>query len=167
MFSSLIFQLARSRMHDPMSTCLKWWTLFARILRTTHRQLLRLVGSQPSSGSAFVLQWWLDYFAPGLWPLRGTWTRRWVRWTSCPTMISTPDWSSMWVTIIQLNFIKCVWTCQFQCENIVEDQEETILQLFAKESPDMDIELCSKRCCRNNISNKWRQPKTPFFRTWS
>jgi hypothetical protein len=33
----------------------------------------------------------------------------------------------------------------FQCENIVEDQEETILQLFAEEGKDMDIELCSKR----------------------
>lgn len=34
---------------------------------------------------------------------------------------------------------------KFYCENIVEDQEETILQMFAKEGKDMDIELCSKR----------------------
>jgi len=34
---------------------------------------------------------------------------------------------------------------KFYCENIVEDQEENILQLFAKEGKDMDIELCSKR----------------------
>lgn len=34
---------------------------------------------------------------------------------------------------------------KFYCENIVEDQEETILQLFAEEGKDMDIEFCSKR----------------------
>lgn len=34
---------------------------------------------------------------------------------------------------------------KFYCENIVEDQEENILQLFAKEGENMDIELCSKR----------------------
>jgi len=31
------------------------------------------------------------------------------------------------------------------CENIVEDQEETLLQIFAEEAENMDIELCSKR----------------------
>jgi len=30
-------------------------------------------------------------------------------------------------------------------ENIVEDQEEAILELFATEGQDMDIELCSRR----------------------
>jgi hypothetical protein len=34
---------------------------------------------------------------------------------------------------------------KFYCENIVEDQEETILELFAKEGDNMDIEFCSKR----------------------
>lgn len=34
---------------------------------------------------------------------------------------------------------------KFYCENIVEDQEETLLQLFAKEAPDMDLELCERR----------------------
>jgi len=34
---------------------------------------------------------------------------------------------------------------KFYCENIVEDQEETILELFAKEGDNMDIELCSRR----------------------
>jgi len=31
------------------------------------------------------------------------------------------------------------------CENIVEDQEETLLEMFATEGENMDIELCSKR----------------------
>jgi len=34
---------------------------------------------------------------------------------------------------------------KFYCENIVEDQEEAILELFATEGQDMDIELCSRR----------------------
>jgi len=34
---------------------------------------------------------------------------------------------------------------KFYCENIVEDQEETLLQMFATEGEDQDIELCSKR----------------------
>ena len=42
-------------------------------------------------------------------------------------------------------------TPEFQCENIVEDQEETILQLFAQEAQDMDIELCSKRWYRTDL----------------
>ena len=41
---------------------------------------------------------------------------------------------------------------QFQCENIVEDQEEAILELFATEGQDMDIELCSRRCKEQLIS---------------
>ena len=53
-FSRLIIQIARSRMRDPMSICPKLWTLFARILRITRRQLLRRVGSLPSSGAAHV-----------------------------------------------------------------------------------------------------------------
>ena len=53
-FSRLIFQLARSHMRDPMSTCLKWWTLCARTLRIMPRQLLRPVGSQLSSGLAHL-----------------------------------------------------------------------------------------------------------------
>ena len=32
-----------------------------------------------------------------------------------------------------------------QCENIVEDAEDDIMELFAQEREDMDIELCSKR----------------------
>ncbi len=33
-----------------------------------------------------------------------------------------------------------------QCENIVEDQEDTIMELFAKENMEnLDIEFCSKR----------------------
>merc|ERR1712227_904569 len=32
---------------------------------------------------------------------------------------------------------------KFYCENIVEDQEEAILEMFATEGQDMDIELCS------------------------
>jgi len=34
---------------------------------------------------------------------------------------------------------------KFYCENIVEDQEETLLEIFASEGENMDIELCSKR----------------------
>jgi len=34
---------------------------------------------------------------------------------------------------------------KFYCENIVEDQEETLLEMFATEGENMDIELCSKR----------------------
>jgi len=34
---------------------------------------------------------------------------------------------------------------KFYCENIVEDQEETLLEIFAEEGENMDIELCSKR----------------------
>jgi hypothetical protein len=35
---------------------------------------------------------------------------------------------------------------KFYCENIVEDQEDTIMELFAKENMDnLDIEFCSKR----------------------
>jgi len=34
---------------------------------------------------------------------------------------------------------------KFYCENIVEDQEEAILEMFATEGQDMDIELCSRR----------------------
>ena len=41
---------------------------------------------------------------------------------------------------------------QFQCENIVEDQEEAILEMFATEGQDMDIELCSRRCKEQLIS---------------
>ena len=33
----------------------------------------------------------------------------------------------------------------FQCENIVEDKEDTLLEMFATEGENMDIELCSKR----------------------
>jgi len=33
----------------------------------------------------------------------------------------------------------------FQCENIVEDQEETILDLFSKEGTNLDVEFCSKK----------------------
>jgi len=34
---------------------------------------------------------------------------------------------------------------KFYCENIVEDQEETIYELFSTEGENMDIEFCSKR----------------------
>lgn len=34
---------------------------------------------------------------------------------------------------------------KFYCENIVEDQEETLLEMFSTEGENMDIELCSKR----------------------
>eukprot|EP00092_Neocalanus_flemingeri_P005998 GFUD01006460.1.p1 GENE.GFUD01006460.1~~GFUD01006460.1.p1 ORF type:complete len:201 (-),score=51.33 GFUD01006460.1:649-1251(-) len=34
---------------------------------------------------------------------------------------------------------------KFYCENIVEDLEDTLLELFAAETENMDIELCSKR----------------------
>ena len=33
----------------------------------------------------------------------------------------------------------------FQCENIVEDLEDTILEAFATEGENRDIELCSKK----------------------
>ena len=67
--------------------------------------------------------------------------------------------------IIQLNFTKDV----FQCENIVEDQEETILQLFAKESPDMDIELCSKRFWRKilPIDSNCMNTHVDFAHAWN
>jgi len=34
---------------------------------------------------------------------------------------------------------------KFYCENIVEDQEDHIMEIFAQEGENMDIELCSKR----------------------
>jgi len=34
---------------------------------------------------------------------------------------------------------------KFYCETIVEDMEETITDIFAKEGDNMDIEMCSKR----------------------
>jgi len=34
---------------------------------------------------------------------------------------------------------------KFYCENIVEEKEEDILEMFAKDGENMDIELCSKR----------------------
>jgi len=34
---------------------------------------------------------------------------------------------------------------KFYCENIVEDQEDNIMELFSKPAENMDIELCSKR----------------------
>jgi len=34
---------------------------------------------------------------------------------------------------------------KFYCENIVEDAEDDIMELFAKEAQDMDIQLCSTR----------------------
>ena len=33
----------------------------------------------------------------------------------------------------------------FQCENQVEDLEDTILEIFAEEGENRDIELCSQR----------------------
>ena len=33
----------------------------------------------------------------------------------------------------------------FQCENQVEDMEDTILEMFAEEGENRDVELCSKR----------------------
>ena len=33
----------------------------------------------------------------------------------------------------------------FQCENQVEELEDTILEMFAEEGENRDIELCSKR----------------------
>ena len=48
----------------------------------------------------------------------------------------------------------------------MEDQEETILQLFAQEAQDMDIELCSKRWYRTDLKVIDFKNET-FIKYWS
>ena len=47
----------------------------------------------------------------------------------------------------------------------MEDQEETILQLFAQEAQDMDIELCSKRWYRTDLKVVDSKNET-FIKYW-
>lgn len=49
---------------------------------------------------------------------------------------------------------------KFYCETIVEDMEETITDIFAKEGENMDIEMCSKR---SNICEPQEVPEDYVF----
>jgi len=49
--------------------------------------------------------------------------------------------------LISVSFILHLDECNLflKCENIVEEMEETLLEMFATEAENQDIELCSKR----------------------
>lgn len=49
------------------------------------------------------------------------------------------------VVPIIINWREEYWLNIFQCENQVEDLEDTILEIFAEEGENRDIELCAQR----------------------